>query len=45
LTEWVRSNGDAVVDEEIFKKESGVGIVVTEEQIVAFVNRLFEENA
>lgn len=45
LTELVRSKGkDAAVDEETFKKESGVGVVVTEEQIVAFVDKLFEEN-
>ena len=42
----MRSKGaEVAVDEELFRKESGVGIVVTEEEVVTFVNRLFEENA
>ena len=45
LTDLVRTKGqDAPVDEEAFKRESGVGVVVPDEEIVAFVDRLFEEN-
>jgi glutaminyl-tRNA synthetase len=41
----VRSKGaEASVDEEVFKRESGIGIVVTDEQIAAFVNKLYEDN-
>lgn len=45
LTELVRHKGkDASVDEDTFKLEAGVGVSVTEEQIIAFVDKLFEEN-
>ena len=33
------------VDEDLLKKEAGVGVVVTEEEIQSFVERLYAENA
>ena len=45
LTELVRSKGvEAHIDEEVFKRESGIGIVISDEEIASFVGRLYEEN-
>jgi len=45
LTEVVRSKGqDAPIDEEVFKHEAGVGVVVTDEEVLAFVDKLFEDH-
>jgi hypothetical protein len=45
LANLVRSKGkDAKVDEEEFKRESGIGIVVTDEEIIRVVDGIFEEN-
>lgn len=45
LTDLVRNKGaEAPIDEEQFKKESGVGITITDEEITSFVNKLYEDN-
>ena len=45
LTELVRKHGHEVhVDEEIFKRESGIGVVVTDEEVINFIGSLFEES-
>ena len=46
LSDWVRKRGaEVAVDEELLKKEAGVGVVVTEEEIQTFVEKLFNEHA
>lgn len=45
LTDLVRTKGsEASVEEESFKREAGVGVVVTDEDIANFVNKLYEDN-
>lgn len=45
MTEVVRNKGaEAPIDEEVFKRESGIGIVVTDEEIATFVSKLYEDN-
>jgi len=46
LTAVVRTKGaESSIDEEEFKRESGIGVVVTDEDIVNFVNKLYGDHA
>jgi hypothetical protein len=45
LTNVVRTKGaEAAIDDNEFKRESGIGIVVSDDDIANFVNKLYEEN-
>jgi len=46
LTNVVRNKGtESAIDDEEFKRESGIGVVISEDDIANFVSKLFEENA